>query len=211
MGIAVAACIDVRPFQQSDAGDTCTPDFSVNGSATTTWTADGPGGTVTGPSFLVHFANNPSKFHFPDLVQIGGTDKKVVISDPVSADELNSGGALIGGLVMPTDASKAEQKDAIAVLEQGFLVAPPDHEGKTLPDHAAAFGNVPRDPLPFPSMLIASTDDPYCSIERAADLATCWASDFHLAGPAGHIDSASGHGPWPEGLVMFTRLMQRLR
>ena len=98
-----------------------------------------------------------------------------------------------------------------AKVRGAFLVAPPDHEGKTLPDHAAPFGHVPRDPLPFPSMLIASTSDPYCSVERAADLAACWASDFHLAGPAGHFDTASGHGPWPEGLVMFTRLMQRLR
>ena len=60
------------------------------------------------------------------LVQIGGTDKMVVISDPVIADELNSGGAIIGGLVTPTDPNMDEQKGAVAVLEQGFLVAPPD-------------------------------------------------------------------------------------
>lgn len=92
-----------------------------------------------------------------------------------------------------------------------FFVSAPDHEAKILPAAAKPFGNVPRDPLPFPSMLIASTDDPLCSVERAAEFATCWGSDFHLAGAAGHINPASGHGPWPEGLVMFTRLMQRLK
>jgi predicted alpha/beta hydrolase family esterase len=93
-----------------------------------------------------------------------------------------------------------------------FLVSAPDLElNPNVPVEARPFRNVPRDPLPFPSMLIASTTDPFCSVERAAEFASCWGSDFHLAGEAGHINVASGHGPWPEGLMMFTRLMQRLR
>lgn len=92
-----------------------------------------------------------------------------------------------------------------------FLVSAPDHEGTAIPPEAQAFAPVPRDPLPFPSMLIASTDDELCSVERAAEFASCWGSELHLAGAAGHINAASGHGPWPEGLVMFTRLMQRLK
>jgi len=93
-----------------------------------------------------------------------------------------------------------------------FLVSAPDLElNPDVPPEARVFAPVPRDPLPFPSMLIASSDDPFCSVERAAEFATCWGSDFHLAGPAGHINVASGHGPWPEGLMMFTRLMQRLK
>lgn len=94
----------------------------------------------------------------------------------------------------------------------GFFVAPPDLElNPEVPAAARVFAPIPRDPLPFPSMLIASSDDPLCSTERAAEFATCWGSDFHLAGAAGHINAASGHGPWPEGLMMFTRLMQRLK
>ncbi|MEO8882123.1 MAG: alpha/beta hydrolase [Devosia sp.] len=93
-----------------------------------------------------------------------------------------------------------------------FLVSAPDIElNPNVPAEARPFGNVPRDPLPFPSMLIASTTDPLSSPERAAEFASCWGSDFHLAGDAGHINLASGHGPWPEGLMMFTRLMQRLK
>jgi predicted alpha/beta hydrolase family esterase len=42
-------------------------------------------------------------------------------------------------------------------------------------------------------------------------MATAWGSELHFAGDAGHINTASGHGPWPEGLLMFTRLMQRLK
>jgi predicted alpha/beta hydrolase family esterase len=92
-----------------------------------------------------------------------------------------------------------------------FLVSPPDHEGGEIPPEAKGFGHVPRDPLPFPSMLVVSGNDPLCSVDRAVDMATCWGSELHIAGNAGHINTASGHGPWPEGLLMFTRLMQRLR
>jgi predicted alpha/beta hydrolase family esterase len=92
-----------------------------------------------------------------------------------------------------------------------FLVSPPDHEDAEIPPEAKGFGKVPRDPLPFPSLLVVSTNDPLCSVERAVDMATCWGSELHLGGNAGHINVASGHGPWPEGLLMFTRLMQRLR
>jgi predicted alpha/beta hydrolase family esterase len=92
-----------------------------------------------------------------------------------------------------------------------FLVAPPDLENANVPKETRPFAPVPTDPLPFPSILVASTNDSFCTIERAAEFAMCWASDFHQAGDAGHINTASGHGPWPEGLLMFTRLMQRLR
>jgi DNA helicase-2/ATP-dependent DNA helicase PcrA len=52
---------------------------------------------------------------------------------------------------------------------------------------------------------------PSISVEKAVDMSTAWGSELHLAGEAGHINVASGHGPWPEGLLMFTRLMQRLK
>jgi predicted alpha/beta hydrolase family esterase len=70
---------------------------------------------------------------------------------------------------------------------------------------------VPNDPLPFPSLLIVSQNDVFCSIERAGDLANAWSSEFHNVGEAGHINMDQGHGPWPVGLMMFSRLMQRLK
>ena len=92
-----------------------------------------------------------------------------------------------------------------------FLVAPPDVELNTnVPEAAHVFRPIPRDPLPFPSLLVASNNDEYCTIDRAVEFANCWGSDFHQAGDAGRLDLASGHGPWPEGMLMFTRLMQRI-
>lgn len=96
-------------------------------------------------------------------------------------------------------------------VKGALLVSPPDIElNASVPEEATAFSPVSRDPLPFPSLLVISDTDPYCSLERAADYAAAWGSDFHQAGDAGHINVQSGHGPWPEGLMMFTRLMQRL-
>jgi predicted alpha/beta hydrolase family esterase len=95
-------------------------------------------------------------------------------------------------------------------VKGALLVSPPDHEAKGFPKQGRSFNGVPRDPLPFPSLLVVSTNDPYVSTERAADMAAAWGSELHLAGECGHINLDSGHGPWPEGLLMFTRLMQRI-
>lgn len=93
-----------------------------------------------------------------------------------------------------------------------FLVAPPDVANpKIRPRHLLTFGPYGRDPLPFPSMVVASRDDHYCSFEVAEDLAAAWGSDFMDAGESGHLNADSGHGPWPEGLLVFARFMARLK
>lgn len=98
-----------------------------------------------------------------------------------------------------------------------FLVAPPDLETLSGDDPGSGwlaseggFGAVPTAPLPFPSMLVASQNDPYVAIERAREMALDWGSDFADAGASGHINTASGHGPWPEGLLKLGQLMKRL-
>ncbi len=96
-------------------------------------------------------------------------------------------------------------------VKGAFLVAPPDvDEHPDVPVEVSPFRGLSHDPLKFPSMTVASSNDPYCTIERAAEMAATWGSDFHIAGDMGHINAESGHGPWPEGLLMFTRLMGRI-
>ena len=92
-----------------------------------------------------------------------------------------------------------------------FLVAPPDVANpKIRPRHLMTFGPYPRDPLPFPSITIASRNDPYCAFEVAEDIAAAWGSLFIDAGEIGHINTESGHGPWPEGSFTFAQFMSRL-
>ena len=96
------------------------------------------------------------------------------------------------------------------VVRGAFLVAPPDLDIPYVPDEARALAPVPREPLPFPSFLVASRTDPYCSYAFAEELARDWRSLLIDAGDAGHLDAGSRHGPWPEGLLVFSRLLRNL-
>ena len=91
-----------------------------------------------------------------------------------------------------------------------FLVSPPDLEREDMPEEIQGFRHVPTDPLPFPSIVVGSMSDPYGAYSRLQGFAADWGSDFQSAGAAGHINVESGHGPWPEGLLMFAELMKRI-
>lgn len=113
---------------------------------------------------------------------------------------------------------------AAAKLPQGaiagaFLVAAPDvdnaahwpvTDGYVWPDDGFGFAPMPVDPLPFASMLLASSDDPYCPLDRARHFAAGWGSELVEVGSAGHINAASGHGPWPEGVLRFGTFLAKL-
>jgi hypothetical protein len=92
-----------------------------------------------------------------------------------------------------------------------FLVSPPE-EAKVValdgmdPDIAP----FPRDPLPFPSVVAGSANDPFSEQRAAQDLALDIGAAFSDAGEAGHINVASGHGPWPEGLMRFAGFLRQL-
>lgn len=93
-----------------------------------------------------------------------------------------------------------------------FFVAPPDVANPTIrPKHLMTFGPYPRDPLPFPSMTVASRNDPFGSFEHADDIAAAWGSLFLDAGASGHINAESGHGPWPEGSMVFAQFLSHLK
>lgn len=103
---------------------------------------------------------------------------------------------------------------AVSDLPEGrvkgaFLVGMPDADDPE--QHSAqALGPIPRAPLPFPALLVASRTDPYCPYDKAEDIAYAWGAQIIDAGDAGHLDAASGRGPWPEGLMTFTRFLGRL-
>lgn len=92
-----------------------------------------------------------------------------------------------------------------------YLVAPADLEGTdTWPAARGGFTPMPLDTLPFPAVLVASSDDPHCSMDRARQFAGCWGATLVPAGNAGHINTESGHGPWPEGLMRFGLFLSKL-
>ncbi len=92
-----------------------------------------------------------------------------------------------------------------------FLVAPPDVANPAIrPKHLMTFGPYPREPLPFPSITVASRNDPFGTYEHADDIANAWGSLLVDAGESGHINAESGHGPWPEGTMVFAQFLNRL-
>ncbi|HEY9261066.1 RBBP9/YdeN family alpha/beta hydrolase [Chitinophaga sp.] len=89
-----------------------------------------------------------------------------------------------------------------------LLVAPADAEGPAFPGVATGFAPIPLVKLPFETIIVASTNDPYCSLERAAFFAEKWGSRFVNAGAKGHINSESGLGEWSEGQNLLKELVQ---
>ena len=65
---------------------------------------------------------------------------------------------------------------------------------------------IPRRPLPFPSLLAASRNDPLCAFERAQALAQDWGSELEDLGEVGHLNPAWGYGEWPLSLELIRRL-----
>jgi predicted alpha/beta hydrolase family esterase len=92
-----------------------------------------------------------------------------------------------------------------------FLVAPSDVDAPSYPIDAGGFRPVPMQPLPFPSVVVASTDDPYASIDRSRAFAQAWGSKLIEIGNAGHINADTGYGPWPEGEQMLEAFCSTLQ
>ena len=86
-------------------------------------------------------------------------------------------------------------------------MAPADVDRPNTPAEFATFTPAPRTPLPFPSILVASTNDPWITIDAAHSLAVDWGSHFIDTGALGHLNAASGLGWWPEGQELLERVI----
>jgi predicted alpha/beta hydrolase family esterase len=88
-----------------------------------------------------------------------------------------------------------------------LLVAPPDVDDPSFPPVIQGFRPIPRAKLPFPSIVVASSDDWYMPVDGARALAAAWGSRFVVLENAGHINADAGFGPWPEGERLLAELM----
>ncbi len=92
------------------------------------------------------------------------------------------------------------------MIKGALLVAPADVEHSKRLSFVEGFSPVPTQKLPFPSIVAASSNDPYAAPDRSARFAREWGSELVELGPKGHINAISGLGDWKEG----KRLLQRL-
>jgi serine hydrolase len=106
-----------------------------------------------------------------------------------------------GGVIMVAHWARKHRRP----IHGALLATPPDFEqpmpeGYPTMDALAASGwlPVPRDPLPFPSVVAASRNDPLGRFERVAELAHAWGSRIVDLGKVGHLNPASGFGEWPQ-------------
>ncbi|MES2955495.1 MAG: alpha/beta fold hydrolase [Pseudomonadota bacterium] len=92
-------------------------------------------------------------------------------------------------------------------VKAALLVAPPDVDREEVRQMLTSWAPVPMNTLPFPSVVLASSRDPYCRPDRAREFAAAWGSEFVDAGPLGHLNADSGLGDWPEAHLRLERLM----
>lgn len=92
---------------------------------------------------------------------------------------------------------------AAARIGGALLVAPADPERRAA---LTDFAPVPFAKLPYRSILVASSNDPFCPVRLAGAYARAWGSEFVRMQNAGHINIESGHGDWPLGLALLQSL-----
>lgn len=93
-------------------------------------------------------------------------------------------------------------------VRAALLVAPADVEQADLREVLPGWSPIMAQRLPFPSVLVASQDDAFCTLERAQQMAQTWGSECVNLGPAGHINTDSGLGDWHEGHALLQALMK---
>ena len=100
-------------------------------------------------------------------------------------------------------------------IRGALLATPPDFETPlpaaypplaTLREHG--WMPLPRTPLPFPSVLAASTNDPLGRFDRVSALGRAWGSRVVDAGAVGHLNPAAGYGWWPDAEALLGELVR---
>ena len=113
-----------------------------------------------------------------------------------------------GALTVAHWASQArgEVRGALLAVPPNFEVPLP--AGYPLLDALSAGGwlPLPRAALPFPSIVAASRNDPLATYEWVMQLAGDWHSRVVDLGDVGHLNPASGFGPWPCALELIAAL-----
>jgi uncharacterized protein len=93
-------------------------------------------------------------------------------------------------------------------IKAALLVAPPDVDVIRQKVDNNLVEETLIQSIPFRTTLVASTNDPWISIEKAAYYARSWGSEFINIGEAGHINNLSGYGEWQQGLDILSKLDQ---
>ncbi|MDE2579277.1 MAG: serine hydrolase family protein [Hyphomicrobiales bacterium] len=111
-------------------------------------------------------------------------------------------GALAGAFTAP---------DLDNVIAAMFVAPPAPDKIRENAQIDPAFAERKLRKLAFPSLLVASRNDPWSSYVQAEERAATLGATLVDAGEAGHINPDSGHGPWPEGLLRFAHFLSAIK
>jgi predicted alpha/beta hydrolase family esterase len=97
---------------------------------------------------------------------------------------------------------------------RGALLATPPDLGSPLPAEYPSLAEleeqgwwpIPRQLLPFASIVAASANDALGDPDRVRALADAWGSRWHDLGAVGHLNPASGFGDWPDADLFVDEL-----
>ncbi len=91
-------------------------------------------------------------------------------------------------------------------IRGALLVAPPDVQRIDFPIEMKSWRQPVLQSLPFASICVMSSNDPFCEIGAARNMAQAWGSETVDIGARGHINADSGLGDWPDGRALLARL-----
>ena len=91
-------------------------------------------------------------------------------------------------------------------VQGALLVSVPDPDGENFPKDAKNFGDLPDSPLPFPSIVVSSDNDPYGTSAFMSSCATNWGSQFVGLNGLGHINADSKLGDWSLGKELLRKI-----
>ncbi|HCL75797.1 alpha/beta hydrolase [Stutzerimonas nitrititolerans] len=115
----------------------------------------------------------------------------------------------LGCITVARWAAQAPQ-ELLRRVRGALLVAPADVQRSNCPDPLRNFAPIPRQPLPFASLLVGSDNDTAASAARAVELGRDWGSETAILAGGGHINVKSGHHRWEQGFAYLYRLQNRI-
>ena len=93
------------------------------------------------------------------------------------------------------------------LVKAALLVAPPDVEREDVRALLPSWSPAVLGKLSFGAVMLASGNDPFCSLARARHFAAAWGAELLDTGPHGHLNAESGLGDWPQAHAQLLRLM----
>ncbi|QLF93976.1 serine hydrolase family protein [Pseudomonas sp. ABC1] len=96
----------------------------------------------------------------------------------------------------------------VGPVKGALLVAPSDVEAPDYPAGTRGFTPIPLQTLPFPSVVVTSTNDPKVSLARAEQFASAWGARLEVAGAHGHLGADANLADWPFGHDLLDELVR---